>query len=496
MPKNDRQPNIVWLLTDHHVFKHHVDLPGPGPDMQTYRRLCEQGIEFSNAYSVCPLCTPARASMLTGVFPHRHGMIMNNGACGSKLEFEQDEKLFSSYLRDAGYRVGYFGKWHCGVERTALDYGFEGWTMPGYGHPYWSEEYARYLEELGLSQAVVDVDWHYDRSSLVGEEFVLKDEEPGLIHMASSGRMKTPAETHEAYFVTHLANRWLEKVAETGEPFCLRVDVWGPHQPYYVGEPFADRTDPGLIVEYPSFSSTLEGKPESHKHYRDSVYRHCRTRSWADWSRVIARAYDHVRLVDAALGSVLDTLERLGIVDDTIVIYTADHGDAIGSHGGVFDKDSVMLEETSRIPFCIRWPGKVPGATVTQKLVTNMDLVPTVLEAAGAEIPVPMDGRSVLRLAREGGNASWRDDVMCTHHGHGRPCFQRMLRWRNMKYVAHLDDLDELYDLDVDPYELRNVIEKPSMKDVLGQMRQRLLRWMDECNDNEADSQKLRKQMS
>jgi len=162
------RPNIVWLLTDHHVFAHHYTRPGPRPVLPTYERLGREGVSFSRAYAVCPLCTPARASMLTGVYPHRHGMLMNNGDCGSRLDFDPGTRLFSHVLRDAGYRCGYFGKWHCGEERGPLDFAFEGWSMLGYGHPYWTDEYAAYLEEFGLPQATVDVEWHFGNRSHMG----------------------------------------------------------------------------------------------------------------------------------------------------------------------------------------------------------------------------------------------------------------------------------------------------------------------------------------
>jgi arylsulfatase A-like enzyme len=200
-------------------------------------------------------------------------------------------------------------------------------------------------------------------------------------------------------------------------------------------------------------------------------------------------------MVDAAFLSVLVTLDRLGISDNTIVIYTADHGDAIGSHGGVFDKDSVMLEETGRVPMCIRWPAEVPQGLSAEQPVSNMDLVPTVLEAAGAEMPEPVDGRSLLGLALDPGRPMSEEDLMTTHHGHGSPCFQRMLRRGKHKYVAHLDDLDELYDLSTDPYEMTNLVAEPRMDAVLQQARDRLLFLMDNYDDDEPDARTLRDQM-
>ncbi|NQT52946.1 sulfatase-like hydrolase/transferase [bacterium] len=312
MARPDR-PNIVWLLTDHHVFAHHYFLPGPRPALPTYERLAREGVAFTNAYAVCPLCTPARASMLTGVYPHRHEMVMNNGDCGSRLDFEPDARLFSHYMNDAGYRCGYFGKWHVGDERGPLDYGFEGWSQLGYGHPYWDDDYAAYLDELGLPQATVDVEWHFADPTRIAKGIRLKDEPNWHQRMECAGRLTTPVETHEAYYLTHRASQWLERVAHDGDPFCLRVDVWGPHQPYWVAEPFAGTANPRDIPEYPSFAHDLADRPEQHRRFAQSRREHSVAKTWEDWQPVVARSYEHATQVDAALGRVLDTLDRLAV---------------------------------------------------------------------------------------------------------------------------------------------------------------------------------------
>ena len=493
MASNPNQPNIVWLLTDHHVFAHHMSLPGPGPVLATHDRIAVEGVRFTQAQSICPLCTPARASMLTGVYPHRHGMVMNNGDCGSRLDFEPEQRLFSHYLRQAGYRVGYFGKWHAGDVRGPGDYEFEGWSMLGYGHPYWEDEYAAYLEQTGLPQAAVDVEWHFSRPGACGKGVLLKDEPDWYQRMESSGVLTTPVETHESYFVADRARRWLEQVAGGGEPFCLRVDVWGPHQPYYVGAPFADSVNPRKIPEYPNFAHTLADRPQQHRDFRDGRHERGSLRTWEDWQPIVARSYEHATQVDAALGTVLDALDRLGLADSTLVFYTADHGDVIAAQGGTFDKDSLMVEETMRIPLAVRWPGHTPRGAVTDKLVTHMDIVPTLLAAAGAgaEIPQPMDGRCLQPVLADPAGGEWPGDLMCQHHGHGHPVFQRLLRHGRWKYVAHLDDMDELYDLSRDPYELENLAEKGEHRGVLADMRERLVRAMAGCEDDSDDSRRL-----
>jgi arylsulfatase A-like enzyme len=197
-----------------------------------------------------------------------------------------------------------------------------------------------------------------------------------------------------------------------------------------------------------------------------------------------------------AIGQVVDALRRLRLLENTLVIYTSDHGGALASNGGLVDKGWLMVEETVRIPLAVRWPGQVPGGVVRDEFVTNMDLVPTVLEAAQAERPSPMDGKSLLRLLRQRGQVDWREDILLEHHGHYREHhFQRQLRCGRYKYVAHLHDLDELYDVTQDPYELTNLASLSRMEGVLKDMRERLHRQMALHDDDSPWAQQLESQI-
>lgn len=491
--------NIVWLTNDHVLYAHHRALTGR-PVMTTFDGLCQRGVCFSNAFSVSPVCTPARASLLTGVYPHRHGMYQNDGLGGSRLDFDPSEKLISHYLDQAGYRIGYFGKWHVGEARTAQDYGFEGFSCEGYGHPYWSEEYDTYLNELKLPQAEVTVEWAFGNPFQIGQTIQLKDfpkpyNSPYYL-MEACGRLNTPIETHESYFLAHLASRWLEKVAGGDKPFCLKVDTWGPHHPFWVGEPYIDSIEPTDIPRYPSFGNSLEHRPRNHQDLLAYRRREGSPQTWEEWQSILARGYEHQTQVDAALGQVVAALDRLGLREETIIIYTADHGGAMASNGELVDKGWMMVEETVRIPLVIHWPGHTPSQTETDKLVSNMDLVPFVLEAAGAEVPHPIDGRSLLDLVQNPTSVPWPDDLMLEHHGHyDKTHFQRQLRWKNYKYTAHLDDRHELYDLDIDPYELNNLIDESGMTSILADMRARVKRWMVETMDESPESRRLISQM-
>jgi len=494
------RPNIVWITLDHLVYSHHKELTGY-PILPTYDRLCAEGLSFTNAFSVCPLCGPARASMLTGMYPHKHGLHMNDGENGARADFEPDEQLFNTYLKRAGYRTGYFGKWHAGEVRVAQDYGFEGFSMPGYGHPYYSEEYKAYLNELDLPEPEVTIEWKFGDPSWSGKTVALKDfpnpyKSPYFL-MESCGVLNTPVETHEAFFLTHIANKWIDDVANDTQPFFLRIDPWGPHHPFFVAKPYLNQVNPADLPEYPSFQNNLDHRPAHHRSLLEYRRKAGNSNRWEDWQFLLARCHEHATQVDAAVGRVIDFLKESGLLENTLIIYTTDHCGALGSNGGEFDKGWLMVDETVRIPMAMRWQDRIEPGVTTDKFVTNMDLVPTVLEAGNAEIPTTMDGKSMADLIQNPDQTSWREEVMLQHHGHyGESHLQRQLRYKNYKYVAHLNDKEELYDIVQDPYELENLVELSHAKDILTDMRNRLRHQMMLHDDHSSQAEALLSQIN
>ena len=234
--------------------------------------------------------------------------------------------------------------------------------------------------------------------------------------------------------------------------------------------------DPGDIPQYPSWDDDLEGRPLRYLTHRDLS--HPSAAEWPDWStwqKVLARCYGQGLQADAAVGQVLGRLESLGLADNSVVIWVADHGDAVASHGKLWDKASTYTEEVARVPLAIRWPGSVPAGSRIQQLVSNMDTTATMLDAAGIEVPAEMDSRSLLPLCRDAGSAEWPDQVICEHYGHGHIRPQRIIFQDQFKYVAALFDGDELYDLESDPYEMNNLIDAAEWAEVRDDLRERLI---------------------
>jgi arylsulfatase A-like enzyme len=423
--------------------------------------------------------------MLTGLFPHNHRELQND------TNHPYDREVYLDALAAAGYRNYYYGKWHAGAG-TAKDHHAEGFSYPSYNNPYTKPEFREYLAERGLPVPEIMIERSFWDKPKIREGETYR-QEGAWCNEHASGIMTTPKEGHEAFFLAALACDRLRELAGSGDarPFSLRVDFWAPHQPYFPTREFADMYDPADIPEYGSFRDTLETKPEVYRTERNAAIGRDgkivlpSLLPWSVWQEVLARSYAQTTLVDAAGGMVLDALDELGLAASTLVVWTTDHGDAVACHGGHFDKSSYMPEEMVRIPMAVRLPGRIPAGRTSDALVSNLDLAPTFLDAAGTAFAEKVDGASLLPLA-SGEIDEWRDEIVSESHGHGEPVVGRLVVSGNIKYVANRGQMDELYDLEADPFELTNLVDDPAHAGDLADMRARLKRWQERTVDPES----------
>jgi arylsulfatase A-like enzyme len=304
--------------------------------------------------------------------------------------------------------------------------------------------------------------------------------------MNGSGVLRGPPQAHEEQFVAHLAVEKLRELATCSQPWSLVASFWGPHQPYLPTEPFASLIDPATIPEYPTFGDDLSGRPIRHHMHRD--FHHVGAKAWRDWStwqEILARAYGQGLQTDFAVGQILDALGECGLAENTLVLWCADHGDAVASHGGLWDKASTYTEEVARIPMAVRWPTEFAGGRASDLLVSNMDVTATMLSAAGLSVPEAMDSRSLLPICT-GDTTIWPDELICEHNGHGEDILQRIIFHDRFKYVAALYDGDELYDLAADPFELHNLAAVPEYRRTKTDLRQRIIAHIERSNDKRA----------
>lgn len=473
--KNKQKPNIVYILNDHQAYYGHQQAKRP-----VFEHFAADGVEFQNAYSVCPLCGPARRSMLTGLYPHNHGEKQNDD------DHPFDRALYLDLLAQEGYDCRYVGKWHAGGG-TAFEHGCRGFNYPSYNNPYTKAEYHAYLDELGLDVPDIFVEHYFWEDDQAGR-VIRQDREWCNEH--ASGVMLAPKEAHESFFLAHLAKKQLVQLARGSQPFHLRLDFWGPHQPYFPTRDFAEMyhaQDISLPVSLYENVYT-NNKPEIYqvehnKGLHDGAFKMIYPSALApdQWRQILARCYAQITQVDAAAGMVLDALDELGLAENTLVIMSTDHGDAVACHGGHFDKASYMPEEMIRIPMAMRYPKRVPEGEKSTAFVSNLDIGPTILAAAGLKYPQAVDGRSLLDLFQTGD--PWRDAIVCETHGHWGNHLGRALITPDYKFIFNEYQLNELYCLKSDPWELNNLAVKEAYQPLVGEMIERLRRWAKETGD-------------
>jgi arylsulfatase A-like enzyme len=482
-----KKPNIIFIFEDHKAYYGHGELGKGGKIYKpNFERIANEGVEFTNSYTACPLCGPARRTILTGVYPHNHGEIKNE----SNEEYTYE--MYFEKLAEQGYKNYYFGKWHAG-RGTALDFGCEGFSVPGYGNPYMTPEYEKYLEENDLEYIQVKIQKNFDDpiSKHLGiEEGELYEPRFPAYSEYVSGVMTTPKETHEAFFLTNMACEKLREIAKDGnkDPFHMRIDFWGPHEPYFAPQEYIDMYDAEKIPEHPNFIDNLDTKPEIYRRQNGDLIskdKHLilpNPLPWSEWQKILAVNYAEQTLIDEAAGIFLDTLEELGLAENTIIIWAADHGDAVACHGGHFDKDAYMPQEVIRVPLAIKWPGVVAPGQKCEKFVSNVDYPPTFLDFAGTTFSNPIDGESLLPLLKNK-EAEWKEEQFCETHGHFTTIVARVLITQRYKYIYNEGYMDELYDLKEDPFELHNLINEEECSHILEDLKARLQQWRKNTGD-------------
>ncbi|MGQ9628987.1 MAG: sulfatase-like hydrolase/transferase [bacterium] len=469
----NEKPNILLILTDQHRLDSLGAYGNPICRTPNIDSLAREGVRFDFAFTPTAICTPARASLITGLWPHNHRLLANfERNVGYMTELDESLIPFSRYLRGAGYRCGHVGKWHVGVERGPEFYGFEGPHYPGWAPPIEHPDYLAYLRERGLPRFKV-------RDEIRG---VFPNGQPSNV---LGGIYEGPPEGTFEYFLAERTIQRLEEYArdfrESGRPFFLGCNFFGPHLPYYIPEEYANMYAPSLISLPPSVAETFERKPIVQKHY--SAHWAFDSFSEEEWRKIIAMNWGYITLIDEQVGRILSALDKLGLAGDTAVFFGADHGAFVGGHR-MSDKGPAMYDDIYRIPLISRWPGHFPPGVVRDEFVSLMDLTPTFLELAGVPIPENFDGRSIVPLLEGRNVPDWRCEIFAEFHGHHFPYPQRMIRTWEYKLVVNPPDVNELYDLKNDPFELRNLIGEEDYRGVESDLMRRLYRHLQKTRDN------------
>ena len=466
------QTNILLITTD----QHHRDTIGcygaPVCETPTLDKLASKGIRFTHAFTNSAICTAARASLLTGMAPFRHGLLANfERNIGYPWEIPDHNTLLSAHLKPAGYVCGNVGKWHVGVRRGPAYYGFEGQHYVGWAPPYDHVDYLAFLAEHSFPGFSVYSEVHG----------TFPNGRPSLPMM---GVHDAPIEATYCYYLAERTIQRLQHYSDrfrrSNEPFFLACHFFGPHLPYFLPEDVLNRYDPSQVGRHPSMEETFAFKPVVHAHYN----RHWAfdTYPWSDWQRVTTAYWGYVNLIDQQIDRILTQLDKLGLTDSTAVCFASDHGGFVGHHR-LADKGPIMYDDIYRIPMIVHWPGVTQPGGWCDALVTLMDLMPTFLDMAGVSVPSALDAQSLAPLLRNP-QADWSDVVFAEFHGHHFPYPQRMIRSHTHKLVVNPPDINELYDLQVDPYELNNVYGHRAYTDVQRGLMTRLYQHLLSTGDN------------
>jgi len=454
------KPNILFILSDQHRYDsvgYSRDYPVLTPHLD---RLSAEGTSFTNAYTPIPLCCPARQSLLAGRRPESFNAFWNADLLPNH-ELPPTEYTWTKDLQDHGYKNGYVGKWHVNQRHSPLEYGFE---------DYVSEADYREFRTAEHPEAKFTKGW-------IGET----DSVP-LAH----------TRTH---WLADQAISLMKRYAASDQPWHIRLDLPEPHLPCQPHPQFLERYEAREIPEWRSFRDTFLNKPYIQKQMLLNWGMEDYT--WQDWEPIVRRYYAIISQLDDAIGTVLDTLSELGLDENTIVIYSADHGDMCGGHR-MMDKHYIMYDDVVRVPLIIRYPGIVPAGSRIDSFVYNLlDLPPTLLEWAHLPPRPGFHGTSLTPILNEPPAPGWRTEVVSTYNGQQFGLYnQRMIRSSEFKYIWNLTDIDELYDLRQDPEELLNVIDDPAHAVVLSDLRLKLYRQLKQHGDPLLRLDWLKKQLT
>ena len=480
-PPPNKRPNLLWIMTDQQsagtlgCYGHPV-IQTPALD-----RLASQGAKFEKHFVAAVPCSPSRATLLTGQYAHTHGVISNG------LVLPASMPCLGDILKTAGYTCGWIGKWHLGgkhdsdtarrLVRKNGSFSFEiipcqlGENTPQHGFTdYWvsgRKDYLNHLLQLGLITAE-------EARTLIGGH------KP--IHWRGESHSTIPDDKFLTAFLADKTIEFIRKQKDSSRPFCAAFSIFGPHGPLLLPAPWHERYNSQQVVLPKSFNDTLEGKPPSQRESHNLM----RGRFSAEKVRGgIARYYGFVSYIDHQIGRVLDALDQSGLADNTLVLFTTDHGDYLGSHG-FMNKGPFLYEDYIHTPLLMRFPGRIAAGAGSPSLFSSIDVLPTVLSMLGLPVPEGLHGMNLLP-ALSGDPSCARQHVFAEMVS--LVAGVKMIRTNEAKLQLrwHPPEMNELYDLQNDPDEMINQIDNPKYAPVVAKLTDQIFGWLESTDDPNLD---------
>lgn len=464
-----QRPNILWYCTDQQRFDTIAALGNPHIHTPNIDAFVQQGTAFTHAYCQSPICTPSRASFLTGMYPSRvHNPSNGNGW----VHPEVTANLVTRLLADAGYDGGLVGKLHlagaAGAREPRVNDGYRYFKYshsPRHDWPLAQHDYAAWVAAQGVDPETVLLRASDPRNHPPERDYESWIAAMGSFMEPSPTNDNTPPELHQTTWATEASIEFITQDRPADQPWFLSVNVYDPHPPYNPPWEYYRRYD----------SETLPGP-----HFQDSDLAHQArlTSSGIDFQsealrpetfdgkRLQAAYYAMIEQVDEQFGRLLQALEDSGQADDTVVIFTSDHGESAGDYG-LLQKGCRFFDGLSRVPLIWRLPGRVQADLCSNALVELTDIAPTLLELADLPVPSAMQGLS-LRSILEGQVSPdrHREFVRCEYldainkPDHTFATMYRDSQWKLNVYHGH--DIGELYDMEADPFEHESLWDSPA----------------------------------
>lgn len=443
----DRAPNILWYCTDQQRFDTIGALGNPHVHTPNLDELVAEGVAFTHAYCQSPICTPSRASFMTGKYPSTVHVNTNGNT-----SFPQDETLVTRRLADVGYDCGLAGKLHlagaANGREPRVDDGYRSFQYSHAPRDNWprGHDYADWLRAQGQEP---------------GDVLRVKTNLFGGLMVPSAERDNVPPHLHQTTWCSDKAIEFIDEARD--RPWLMSVHPYDPHPPYNPPWEYYRRFDP----------DRLPGP-----HFQESDLAHQAKLARADFQskpqrpeafegkKLQAAYYAMIEQIDEQFGRIVDDLERTDQRDNTVIVFMSDHGESLGDHG-LTQKGCRFFDGLTRVPLIWSWPGQFRAGLRSDALVELMDVAPSLLELAGLPVPSRMQGRSLLPILT--GRASpeqHRDGVRCEYYNAvdlPDRTFATMYRERRWKLVVyHGHGLGELYDMERDPNEFHSLWDDPA----------------------------------
>lgn len=430
--KSGKRPNILWITGEGvplGVLSCYGSRLMKTPNID---RIANEGLRFTNSFCTNALCAPSRATLLTGKYNHLNGMLENPGFTPTSGTFDASQETLPKILKQNGYQTGLVGKWH--LPANPGECGFDYFVFKrGAGGPYYQAS-------------------GYLRNTKLGSNEIVEKSYPG-------------------YITDNVVDFSIEAMKEFTQPFCMMVQFFNDHRPFDPPHKYEHLYDNVRIPEpgtfWDDYSHRAAPAKEARMRIADMPDFHPpadlteRQRKQWNYQKFMEHFLATMRAQDDAVGQLLEYLEKSGLADNTIVVYTADHGFFLGDHGW-FDK-RFMYEQAIRVPWMIRWPGQVKPGTVSDSWVVSIDNAPTVLDAIGIPVPADMQGVSLKPLWEGPAPKDWRTSYYYHYYEFGSPHWVlphygiRTDRYTLINYYT-INEW-ELFDRQKDPDEMESLFE-------------------------------------